>query len=331
MPRTFLLLVVAGLTAALFPVPTAPTGAEQAAGPHAVPLVAADDLHVHAFLPLALRGRLPGPGPTAESTPSPTADATVSPTAEPTTEPTEDPTAAPTAEPTMEPTVEPTADPGAATFALEIIPNAITNSVPGQRCVFLVAVRHVGPAMPDPAPIALDALAPGAEVVVEPAEVLPGVVAEIKVIPGADQQEQTVPVTVRAVRGGEVREAAASLDVLTDMPGVDEHLGAHAAMVRDAFMPWLQTQHPELGISAETDWEGTVVTPQWLVVMHYLYFSAEWEMHVSWHVTIAPHDWARVDLRRRFTETRPSHAFEISSWSEGTEPVVGEVPEAIWR
>jgi len=327
MSRSFLLLSLFCLGAAFFLVSSAPTGAARAAGPHAAPLAAAEDLPVRAFLPLALRGGPPCPSPTAAPTAEPTEDPTAAPTAAPTAEPTEGPTAAPTAEPTVEPTV----DPGAGSFALEIIPGAITNSVPGQRCVFLVAVHQVGPAMPDPAPIALSAVAPGAEVVVEPAEVLPGVVAELKVIPGVDQQEQTVPVTVRAVRGGEVREAVASLDVLTDMPGVDEHRGAHAATVRDAFVPWLQAHHPELGISAETTWEGTVVTPQWLVVMHYLYFSAEWEVHVSWHVTIAPHDWARIDLRRRFTETKPSHAFEISSWSEGTEPGVGEVPEAIWR
>jgi len=31
-----------------------------------------------------------------------------------------------------------------------------------------------------------------------------------------------------------------------------------------------------------------MVSPQWLVVSHYLFFSEEWEMHVEWHIMVAP-------------------------------------------
>jgi hypothetical protein len=54
-------------------------------------------------------------------------------------------------------------------------------------------------------------------------------------------------------------------------------------------------------------------------------------MHVEWHVMIPPYDWARIDLRHRFDETKPSQAFEISSWSANTEPIPIEAPEKIWR
>lgn len=231
--------------------------------------------------------------------------------------------AVPTAPP---PCPTPTVPP-AGEFELEAIPPAITNSVPGQRCVFLVAVQGDGGG----SPITLSATAPGAQVVVEPQSARPGMVAEITVIPAADQQETTVPVTIRGVRDGETREITASLDVLADMPGVDEERGAYAATVRDRFVPWLEANHPELGITTSTSWTGTVVTPQILVVMHYLFFSAEWEMHVDWHIMIPPYDWARIDLRHRFDETRPSYAFEIESWSSETEPRPTEVPEEIWR
>ena len=281
------------------------------------------------FLPLSLGRAEPAPLATATATDVPgDATATATPTmpGDPTS--TATPTASATESPTVSPGATDTPTPGA--FGLEVIPPAITNSVPGQRCVFLVAVRG-DDAGGGQSPIALSATAPGAQVAVVPESVQPGQVAEVTIIPAGDQQETTVPVTILGVRGGETRQATASLDVLTDMPGVDEERGAYAATVRDRFVPWLEASHPELGITTSTPWTGTVVTPQILVVMHYLFFSPEWEMHVDWHVMIPPYDWARIDLRHRFDETRPSYAFEIESWSAETEPRPTEVPEQIWR
>ena len=63
-----------------------------------------------------------------------------------------------------------------------------------------------------------------------------------------------------------------------------------AYTMHDMFIPWIEQIHPELGISNETVWTGTIVTPRRLVVSHYLSFSEEWEMHVAWHNTILPHN-----------------------------------------
>lgn len=52
-------------------------------------------------------------------------------------------------------------------------------------------------------------------------------------------------------------------------------------------------------------------------------------MHVEWHIMAAPDDWARIDLRHRFTESAPSYAFEISSPSGDTEPKAIEVPQTV--
>jgi hypothetical protein len=54
-------------------------------------------------------------------------------------------------------------------------------------------------------------------------------------------------------------------------------------------------------------------------------------VHVAWHVVVAPHDRARIDLRHRFDELEPSHAFEISSVSANGEPAEVEPPESVWR
>ena len=104
-----------------------------------------------------------------------------------------------------------------------------------------------------------------------------------------------------------------------------------APEVRGRFVSWLEANHPELNITSGTDWTGTLVTPRFLVVTHYLYFSEEWEIHVYWHVMIEPYNWAKIELRHRFTELSPSYAFEISSLTQGDDPISMEPPDEVWR
>lgn len=214
-------------------------------------------------------------------------------------------------------------------FSLALVPGAITNSVPGQRCVFLVTMDEGEDGAGGPVALSVTTEAGSAEVT--PETMLPGDVAEVWLVPDPGTPPRTIAFTVTGRRGTEVERAQGTLHVLDDMPGVDEERAVHAAVVRDRFAPWLAEAHPELGIDPETEWRGTIVTPQILVVMHYLFFSEEWEMHVAWHVMIPPHDWARIDLRHRFDETVPSRAFEISSWQNETEPIEIDPPEALWR
>ena len=104
-------------------------------------------------------------------------------------------------------------------------------------------------------------------------------------------------------------------------------MGSYAIDMRDKFIPWLAINHPELSITDETEWSGTIVNPKILVVMHYIFLSETWEMYVTWHVTIPPHDWTRIYLRHRFTESRPAYAFEIPSVKGQGEPQAIEVPD----
>jgi hypothetical protein len=101
--------------------------------------------------------------------------------------------------------------------------------------------------------------------------------------------------------------------------------------MRDRFIPWLAANHPELGITEETEWIDTVVRPHFFVVMYYLFFSEEWEMGVRWHVMIPPYDWAEIYLRHRTTETVPSYAFKIASLYAGDAPQSVAPPGFIWR
>jgi len=212
------------------------------------------------------------------------------------------------------------------TFRINVIPEQLGGpSIAGQHSVFLVTITGVGQANQLPARIS--AKAPDAEVVIHQQDIVEGQVAEVVVIPAQASINKTIEVTITGNLSSLIDERAVSFDVVEGEDGLQEY----AAEVLDRFVPWLATNHPELGITDDTEWNGTIVSPKWLVVSHYLFFSEEWEVHISWHVTIPPYDWAKIDLRHRFDELEPSYAFEISSLSAAGEPVPIEPPETIWR
>jgi hypothetical protein len=218
-----------------------------------------------------------------------------------------------------------------AAFSLQVTPNAIRDSIPGQRCVFLVTVQNeAGDCGP---PVWVTASATAADVTVQPALLWPGLVGEITVVPAPAAETpddgRDITVEIRAWRGGFERAATVVVHVTSEE---HDQLAPAAAEVRDLFIPWLAANRPDLGISGATQWQGTIVSPHILVVSHYLYFSADWEMHVWWHIMIPPYDWARIELRRRFVEMVPSLAFEIPSRS-ATLPAVHQIePEGtLWR
>jgi len=200
-------------------------------------------------------------------------------------------------------------------------------AIPAQKCIFLVVVEDekdwlLGVVGRGEA-VKISAKAPSglAEATVQPGSVMPGGFAELTVIPTTASVPSVLTVTIAAERRGLTESATVSVNVLQGEDG----LGEPAVGMRERFVPWLVANHPELGITNETEWTGTIVNPNILVVMHYMFLSYEWEMYVTWHVTIPPYDWARIYLRHRFTETRPSYAFEISS--VGEEPHPTEVPD----
>lgn len=202
-------------------------------------------------------------------------------------------------------------------------PVDIRTAIAGQRSIFLVRVEG-GPAGE---PIDITATAPGARVAVAPETIEPGTVAEVTVIPDATTEERILDVTITVRRGSAVHTEARTLPVWVEQnyldPEARERFGVFAA--------WLATAHPELGITPDTTWEGTPLQPKMLVVSHYLFLSEDWEVALEWHVMIAPHDWSRIYLRRRWTEEKPSLGFEITSVSAGDEPVAFDPAAVIER
>jgi hypothetical protein len=220
-------------------------------------------------------------------------------------------------------------------FQIDVLPETPQNidgvdvyklSIPGQHFVFLVTITDEGDECE--LPVTISGEASGAEVVIYHEDILEGEVAEVVVIPAAGSLGQIIEVTITGTRGNLTDEKVASFEVAE---GEDDRQ-EYAAELLDRFVDWLEDNHPEFGIHEDTAWNGTTISPvSWLVVSHYLFFSEEWELHLEWHVTIPPYDWAKIDLRHRFDELAPSYAFEISSLDANSEPVAIEVPETVWR
>jgi len=198
-------------------------------------------------------------------------------------------------------------------------------SIAGQRFVFLVTITEEGEE--SEVPVTISGEAPGAEVVIYYQDILEGQVAEVVVIPEQASIGQAINVTITGTRGSVTDEKVASFEVAE---GEDDRQ-EYAEELLDKFVSWLATNHPELGITQDTVWNGTMVSPVWLVVSHYLFFSEEWELHIEWHIMVPPYDWAKIDLRHRFDALAPSYAFEISSLDANNEPMAIEVPDTVWR
>jgi hypothetical protein len=213
-----------------------------------------------------------------------------------------------------------------AAFDINVIPEQLKgDSIVGQHCVFLVTITDEG--QEGQVPVHISAKAPGANVVIYQEDIFEGQVAEVVVIPSQTSIGRTIKVTITGNRGSASVKKSVSFAVVE---GEDDRQ-EYAEMLLDRFVSWLATNHPELGITADTAWNGTMVSPVWLVVSHYLFFSEEWEAHVEWHIMMPPDDWATIDLRHRFDELEPSYAFKIASVNATNEPIPIEPPETVWR
>lgn len=222
----------------------------------------------------------------------------------------------------VQPPPEPTS------FSLVVAPAQFAPAIPGQECMFLVGINQPNGAEGNVDPVQLSVTADHCAVSISPPTIQVGQVAEVTLVPKDDALEERVDASIRGQRGTDVETATVSFEVWSGEDTVEEE----AIVLRDRFVEWLAEAHPELGITASTDWESRVVRPVWLVVTHYMFLSGEWELGVSWHIMIPPSDWARIYLRHRFDEMTPSLAYEISSRADTAElPHEIDPPDEVTR
>jgi len=252
-----------------------------------------------------------------------------------------------------------------APFSLVVLPHKMADTIPGQKCVFLVKVIDEGPGCGRGGAVNISTMEfdrPSEDVVtVEPPALVPGKVGEVTVIPGKSNgtedpndprrmvienvsvlgeangpitdpnetiEEKTLTITVMAERQGLTRAETVTVNVTQGQDKFETLTSDY----RDRFIPWLAQNYPELGITEETKWYGTIVRPNHFVVMYYLFFSEQWEMGLRWHVMIPPYDFAEIYLRRRDANLSCTHGFKIFSLEAQEEPQIVTLPlEGIWR
>ena len=200
-------------------------------------------------------------------------------------------------------------------------------TIPNQKCLFLVTIEENQPSQGSKA-VAISAASTDCQITVFPQTITSAKVAEVMVVPAETDVGKNVTVTIQGERDGFKQTKTVTFEVIDD-EGREVTLGPEAVNMRNNFTQWLSTNHPELGITNETAWTGTVVNPRVLVVMHYMFLSEDWEMYVTWHVMIPPYDWTRIYLRHRYNQTAITYAFEISSIQGHAQPQAIEVPDWI--
>ncbi len=181
-----------------------------------------------------------------------------------------------------------------------------------QKCVFLVKISHQDTA----GAVTMAAVAPGTNVTIEPPAITAGQVCEVTIDPSVSALGTTVGAFITGTQGTQHDDETPTIAVI---PGTDTR-AATAAGLRDKFVTWLAANRADLGITAATTWDGTIVEPDLPTPAHYLYFSDDWEMGLAWSTSSPPNDWALMYLRRRFQELAPSYGLEIDSVSSGHAP-----------
>jgi hypothetical protein len=185
-----------------------------------------------------------------------------------------------------------------------VSPEFIQGAIPGSEVVLLVSQNDetAGVAM-------VTASAPGATVAVRPSEISGTEVAEVTVVPDATATETELTITIEVATDDTTHTVTRTTPVLT----WEDDRAEQAAEILELFTSWLADNRSELGITPETEFEGTFLAPQLLVVSHYGFVNDEWEIGLSWHVMIPPDDFSEIYLRPR-SALRPSLAFRVGSW-----------------
>lgn len=128
-------------------------------------------------------------------------------------------------------------------------------------------------------------------------------IAEISIEPDSDIEIRTYFIDLVASPAGISHEIATRpVPVLTleiEMFNWGQTGPEIAEMKRDQLLEWVEANHPELGDIGTQDCYSYMTYPQILVVEHWTFLSADWEIRVCFHVMIPPHDWSMIQLRKR--------------------------------
>lgn len=177
----------------------------------------------------------------------------------------------------------------------------------------------------------ISATAENAFVSVGPKGISEGYVAEVVVVPAEGTVGSIITVKVKAEWQGYSDTETVTLKI-REKPESLEELTSEAINIRNTFISWVATNCPELGISLDEDWFGTVVYPNTELIKYFLFFSGKWELGIRWNTSTGSVDWAQMYVRLRTAQFAPSRSFEIGSLSAANPSIYEISPHSfVWR
>jgi hypothetical protein len=177
----------------------------------------------------------------------------------------------------------------------------------------------------------ISATAENAFVSVGPKAIAEGYVAEVVVVPNEGTLGSIITVKVKAEWQGYSDTETVTLNV-REAPQSLEDLTSEAIDIRNKFISWVAANYPELGISLDETWFGTIVYPNTVVIKYFLFFSEKWEVGIRWNTSTNSVDWAQMYVRLRTAQFTPSRSFEIASLSATNLNIYEISPHVmVWR
>jgi hypothetical protein len=212
-------------------------------------------------------------------------------------------------------------------FQMTSSPEFVQGVIPGERPLAIVEILDGEDPVALTGSGSLEPSGQAVDVTFLPPSVEPGGVAEVwaEVPDVTDEELLTVTVTGRR---GSVEE---QLTITTPVVPFTDELEATALDIAEVFLTGLTDGTVALPEDRNGLTGGTPVASQLLVVSHYAWFTDELEVGLSWHIMVAPDDWAELYVRPR-DQARPAAAYRLSSWSTalaGGEFTISEVPPPV--
>jgi hypothetical protein len=195
-------------------------------------------------------------------------------------------------------------------FQMTSSPEFVQGVIPGHRPLAIVEILNGEDPVELTASGVLEPSGQSVDVTFLPPSVFPAGAAEVWVEVPEVTDEENLTVTVTG-RRGPVEE---QLTITTFVVPFTDELEATALDIAEVFLNGLPEGAAPLPADRAGLTGGTTVASRLLVVSHYAWFTDEVEVGLSWHIMVAPDDWAELYVRPR-DAARPTVAFRLSSWS----------------
>lgn len=122
-------------------------------------------------------------------------------------------------------------------------------------------------------------------------------VVELCLAPTTDATITPKSIELRAWHGGRMT----ALPLTVDMYDWSHAEPGEGTMLLGRYLSWVHATHHELGTVDISPFQRYLTYPSHLIVEHWSFVNALWEVRICRHVMVPPGDWSMMLLRRRGT------------------------------